>query len=332
MQLSKTVSVLLTASLVGAGGIALAPAASAAGPTTVGQATGANPIGVTGMNWVDDTTAIFRVRNSSDQDITGTIKVISGGAPQEQTIMVPANGEVFVAFAGTRGTNLQVKFDGPGNWDKTQNINQQLATGHVDILVTAEGETALIPVGFEVTAESSIEEIVWTWDGDSFEEAGDIGGYHGDYVFEANPEPGYGMLDTPMTESYTITHDELPEGVSVAVETDPGTIPGFDDSLASDPAYVDAWGHAWWTDGGKYQSNAVVVTGSTTPVDPTDPPTIVLPEPVQPNPEVPPTTEPPTEQPETLPKTGGSLALAGIASALIAVGGALFAVSRRKTA
>ena len=347
MQISGLVGVALTASLVGGAGTVFAPAAAAVEPiATTEQGTGSNPIRVTGMNWVDDTTAIYRVKNTFGEPVTGTFRVMSGAAPQARTLTVPANGEVFVAFDGTRGKFQQVKFDGPGKWDKTQNINNQLATGHVDIVVTADGETAAVPVGFAVTATSSIEEIVWTWDGDSFETTGDLAGYLGDYVYEsqqANGLPeGYGRLDTPMTESYSITHGELPEGVTVAIETDPGTIPAFDDDSATDAEYVDAWGRYWWTEHGKYLHNAVVVTGSTTEVDPTDPPTVVLPETSQPNPEVPPTTQPPTQEPspqvpamqpqQTLPKTGGSLTLTGIAAALIAAGGALSAAARRRNA
>jgi hypothetical protein len=307
------------------------------------------------MNWASDTFTIYRVRNTSDQDVTGTMDVRAGGPRQERTVTVPANGEVFVGFTGTRGTFHQVTFDGPGGWDLTRNTNGALATGHVDITVSASTTPERIPSGYAVVAESAIETITWTWDGSAFVESGDLSGFRGDHVFEANPTPGVGRLDVPMDQTYRILPGTSPD-VTVVIDQEPGTIPAFDPSRQDDPVYVNEAGSFWWSQGGKYQVNGVTVAGVPLPTEPTPEPTPTpdptpSPEPTPtptPTPEVPggggivgdleaDDTEPSPapeaeEQPaEELADTGASLG-AGLAGAgLLAAGAGLLVAARRRT-
>lgn len=330
------------------GAAAVAPAAAAEVPPT--SAKPCDGVALTGMNWATETLNIFRLRNTTDQDITGTFRLRGGGQAREVT--VPAKSEVFVGVAGDIRTNrsphgefVWTGSDGYAQCSTNKMGNSVFATGHIKIELTAEGDLAQIPVGFAVRGTSSIETITWTWDGTAFVASGDKGGQQGWFVHETAEQFGlgshWGVLDVPMTQSYTLTHDALPAHVSIAVDHEPGTVPGFDPSLETDAAYVNESGHFWYTDGGKYQANAAVLSGAEVPVVPEVPevpPTTPEVPPVVPptTPEVPVTPEPqePADVVEPqLPHTGAGLAssLLPLAALSTVAGAGLVHAARRRS-
>ncbi len=241
---------ILAASLaLGLTTMAAAPAAMAAD-----QSMEPNPIGFTSMNWVDDSVNIYRLTNSSTQNVSGAVTM--AGSDWSKDVDVPAKGALFFAVPGVRTAGQTLTFQMPG-FKKPQAANPWLATGHVAIVVTAAQPLTGIPNDFKVTATSSIETIVWTWDGATFSAVETQVGDQKDHVFEA------GKLDVPLSESYTITTSDLPTGVTVAKAKDPSLFASFDMTKKDDPTYVDAFGQAWWGKEGKYDENSVTVTGFT---------------------------------------------------------------------
>jgi hypothetical protein len=335
---------LIVLGALGAG--AFAPAAAQAQPAAAKPCDG---VVLTGMNWATPTMTIFRVRNTTAEEVTGTFQ-LRGGA-QARTITVPAQSEVFVGVTGDVTVNraLHGEFrwtgqDGYTSCGINKMGNSVFATGHVKIEVTATGDTQQIPPGLQVVGTSSIESITWTWDGEAFVADGDRGGQHGWFVHETAAQfglaPHWGVLDVPMTQSYEITHDELPAGVSLALAEAPGTVPSFDESRQDDPEYIDAADHFWYPEGGKYQSNAVVVAGQAEEVDPEQPAPPVAPEdpapPVAPQDPAPPVdpqqpAAPEASRPAELPQTGAGLApaLLGLAGLSTLAGAGLVAAARR---
>ncbi len=340
-----------------AAGVALVLTGSAVAMAAEPAATAAKPVGLTGMNWAPEdgyaSTYVWRVTNSTDQEITGYLQTNTGW--KSETVTIPAGGTVYVEqeadYASTGTATFRSESGEALSGPKA--ANTWYATAHVAIdpeVEVEEGADADELEGAEIVANapSTGETLTYVYDAESgafvlADESVTGPAVGGPYVYEN------GKLDVAPGEEYTVTL----QSESDAVEEGQGF------GTHSAPDYVNPvqWYGTYslpdrWDDAGKMVTLPVqvVVANPETPVDPPVDPE--QPPVTEPDPEQPPVTEPGPQPPVSEPeggRGGGSdapsstpdeeLAFTGAPAALLALAGlglvsggaAALAASRRKS-